>query len=380
VGTFNLLIRVTALLLILVLSGCALVPGQGPLAFNVIENGTKAETGVPNYHVVNVTEHIVARLNNVGEPSLSGRFGTREAPPAQMISVGDALSITIFESAPNGLFQSGSSGELSGAQQVVLPTQVVDQSGFVKVPFGGRFRAAGITQRALGDVIERALSDRAIEPQVLINTVESTTSTATVLGEASRTGQLELSPRGDRLLTVLAKAGMQVSESEAVIRLVRDDEIETVPLRTIINVPSENIYVLPQDTLFVLSEPQVFNALGAVQSPGQYPITFDNQTAAGAISLAGGLSESLADRGGVFIFRFETERVARSLLPAGSELKTTPVGVPVVYQISFLDTNSFFWLQQMKIRNNDLVYVASTLVDELDKFIGIAARSSMLGL
>lgn len=373
-------IRVIAIFMTLLLAGCELAPGRGPLALVVTDSATDNATGTPNYHVVSVTEELVTRLTTAGEPSLSGRFGNRQPPPMQMIAVGDALSITIFESAPNGLFHNGSSGELSGARQVVLPTQVVDQGGFIEVPFGGRFRAAGNSQQALGNAIERALSDRAIEPQVLVSTVESTVNTATVLGEASRTGQIELSPRGDRLLTVLAKAGMQVPESEAVIRLVRNDQIETVPLRTIINVPSENIYVLPQDTLFVLSEPQVFNALGAVQSPGQYPITFDNQTIAGALSLAGGLSENIADRGGVFIFRFETEEVARRLLPAGTELKITPVGVPVVYQISFLDPNSFFWLQQVKIRNNDLIYVANTLTSELDKFIGIAARGSLLGL
>jgi polysaccharide export outer membrane protein len=205
-------------------------------------------------------------------------------------------------------------------------------------------------------------------------------NTATVLGEASQTGLIDLSPRGDRLLTVLGNAGMTVPESEAVIRLVRNNVIETVPLRTIINVPSENIYVLPDDTLFVLSEPQIFNALGAVRSVGQYPITFANQTIAGALSLAGGLQESIADRGGVLIFRFETEATARTLLHTDTALKVTPMGVPVVYQISFQDPNSFFWLQQVKIRNNDLIYVANTLTSELDKFTGIAARGTLLGL
>jgi polysaccharide export outer membrane protein len=263
---------------------------------------------------------------------------------------------------------------------VTLPPQVVDQSGQIDVPFGGRFRAAGNTPRALGGAIERALVDRAIEPQVLVSTVESTSNTVSVLGEAGRTGQIELSPRGDRLLDVLAKAGAQVPETESVIRLVRDNQIQTVPLRTVINVPSENIYILPGDTIFVLREPQVFNALGAVQSTGQYPITFADQTIAGAISLAGGLSPVIADRGGVFIFRFETVDAARQLLPPETDLKITPMGVPIVYQVSFLNPNSFFWLQQVNIRNNDLIYVANAVVTELDKFLTIAERTNLLGL
>lgn len=368
------------ILCLLALPSCALVPGRGPLALTIAEGAQNKDTQVANYHFIAINEDVVSRLADHGRLSLSGRFGNKQAPTMQNIAVGDVLSITIFESAPNGLFSTGTSGELSGARQVTLPPQVVDQSGFIDIPFGGRFKAAGNSMRALSGSIERSLIDRAIEPQVLVSTVESTSNTVTVLGEASRTGQIYLSPRGDLLLDVLAKAGAQVEESEAVIRLVRGKEIETVPLRTIINLPSENIYVLPGDTIFVLREPQVFNAMGAVQSAGQYPITFADQTIAGALSLAGGLSPAIADRGGVFIFRFETVKAARQLLPEGTQLKITPMGVPVVYQVSFLDPSSFFWLQQINIRNKDLIYVANAVVTELDKFIGIAARTNLLGL
>ncbi len=342
--------------------------------------GQEQSADEANYHVVNVDEDVVSRLTMHGGLGFSGGFTNRKPPPTLRIAVGDILSITIFESAPNGLFSNGTSGDLSGARQVTLPPQVVDQDGQIGVPFGGRFRAAGSTLRALSDTIERALVDRAIEPQVLISIVETTSNTVTVLGEASRIGQIELSPRGDRLLEVLANAGAQVPETEAVIRLVRENQIQTVPLRTIINVPSENIYVLPGDTIFVLREPQVFNALGAVSSSGQYPITFADQTIAGALSLAGGLSPAIADRGGVFIFRFEQVSVAKQLLPPETKLRITPMGVPIVYKISFLDPNSFFWLQQVNIRNNDLIYVANAIVTELEKFLTIAERTNLLGL
>ena len=364
----------------LTLSSCEVMPGRGPLAVAIAQSAQDQTTDVPNYHVVDINEEIVSRLATYGNLSFSGRFGNKQAPPMQSISIGDMLSITIFESASNGLFSDGTSGELSGARQVALPPLVVDQSGKIAVPFGGLFRAAGNTPRALGAVIERALIERTIEPQVLVSIIETTSNTVTVFGESGGTGQIQLSPRGDRLLAVLAKAGSQVPETEAVIRLVRGQEVETVPLRTIINVPAENIYILPGDTIFVLREPQVFNAMGAVQSTGQYPITFADQTIAGALSLAGGLSPAIADRGGVFIFRFETAKSARQLLPANSDIKVTPMGVPIVYRVSFLDPNSFFWLQQVNIRNNDLIYVANAVVTELDKFIGIAARTNLFGL
>lgn len=359
------------------LSGCSILAGVGPLTAGVTSESQKTDAG---YHLVPVSDAVVQFLSDVGEPSLSESFGVRSAPVEQRIVVGDRLGITIFESAPGGLFFNGVPGEVSGARQVVLPTQTVDQNGMIEVPYAGRFKASGNSPSVLSELIEERLSDRAIDPQVIIGLDSYSANSATVLGEVSGTGSVELSPRGDRLLTVLGNAGLAASETEAVIRLVRDDYIVTVPLRTIINNPSENIYVAPGDTIFVLSKPQVFNALGAVATPGQYTITFAEQSIAGALSVAGGLSSSLADRSGVFLFRFENPEVAKGLVSSEQELRETRSGVPIVYQINMSDPNSFFWLEQMTVRDSDMIYVAHTITTELDQFASIVARGRLFGL
>ena len=373
----NKVIRTAAVALIVSsVSACSFFSGGGPVKSTV----TAEQREDRGYHLVEVTDEVVQLLFEAGEPSLNESFGIRSAPVEQRIVVGDRISITIFESAPGGLFFNGVPGEVSGARQVVLPTQVVDQDGMIEVPYAGRFKAAGNSPSVLSDIIEERLGDRAIDPQVMIGLEGYSANSATVLGEVGGSGAIALSPRGDRLLTVLGNAGLSADETEAVVRLVRDDYIVTVPLRTIINNPDENIYVAPGDTIFVLSKPQVFNALGAVKSSGQYPITFAEQSIAGALSVAGGLSESLADRSGVFVFRFEDPDIARGLVTEDRELYSTRSGVPIVYQFNMSNPNAFFWLEQMTIRDSDMIYVAHTVTSELDQFIAIISRGRLFGL
>jgi len=333
-----------------------------------------------NYHIVDLSENIANILVNSPVASLSARFGTKPPPPRQVIGVGDTLSIAIFESAPGGLFSPPEQAIVSGSRQAVLPSQVVDQTGHIDVPYGGKIMAAGSTPSEVARRVEKALAGRAIEPQAMVSALDTTANTATVLGSVSNTGRVKLSIGGDRILTVLANAGIRDSETEAVVRLVRRGTIQTVPLTTVLNVPTENIYVYPGDTIFVLKEPQVFNVMGAVSKTGQYPVGFTNQTIAGAISIAGGLVDAMADAGGVFIFRFETPENARKLLPPGTVLKETPSGVPIVFRVRFSDPRSFFWLQQIKVRNNDLIYVANAVAVELQKFIDLASQTALVGL
>lgn len=359
------------------MSGCATLPHNGPSAAAILHAGKTDEDKSSTFHLVEVSETTINSLMAEAGPSLRSSFGQSAPPPQQVFAVGDKLAISIFESASGGLFFAGDPSEPSGARQMTFPQQVIAEDGKITVPYAGAFQAAGSTPTALAAEIEGKLDGRAIEPQVVISVVTSTGNTATVMGEVNKSGRVNLSLGGDKVLSVLADAGIKAAENEAVVRLVRRGQLQTVPLRTIINKPSENIYVFPGDTLFVLKDPQVFNVMGAVSKPGQYDIGGKAQSFAGALSLAGGLADNMADTGGIFLFRFETPEVARQLLAPEVTLKETPTGVPMVYRIRFSDPNAFFWLQQLQIRSNDTIYVSNAIGREFDKFIGLLSRGAL---
>ena len=360
-----------------VVSGCATLPGNGPSAAAIVRASKPEQNAAATYHLIDVSEQTVATLVADGGPSLRSSFGQNAPAPRQVFAVGDTLAISLFESASGGLFFGGDPSVSTGARQIAFPNQIIGEDGKITIPYAGAFRAVGSTPAALAAEIEGKLDGRAIEPQAVVSVVESTGNSATVMGEVSNSGRIKLSLGGEKILSVLADAGIKAAENEAVVRLVRRGQLQTVALSTIINKPSENIYVFPGDTIFVLKDPQVFNVMGAVGKPGQYDIGVKTQSFAGALSLAGGLSDTMADKGGIFVFRFEPPEVARRLLGPKVLLKETPAGVPMVYRIHFSDPNAFFWLQQLQVHSNDTIYVSNAVAKEFDKFVSLLTRGAV---
>lgn len=359
------------------LSGCDALPGQGPTTATIVRVSKSEQNTSSTYHLIDVSEQTVTAMMADSGPSLSSSFGQNAPAPKQVFAVGDTLAISLFESASGGLFFGGDPSTSTGARQISFPNQIIGEDGKITIPYAGSFHAAGSTPTALAAEIESQLDGRAIEPQAVVSVVESTANSATVMGEVNKSGRIKLSLGGENILSVLADAGVKAAENEAVVRLVRHGKLQTVALSTIINKPSENIYIFPGDTIFVLKDPQVFNVMGAVEKPGQYDIGIKAQSFAGALSLAGGLSDSMADAGGVFVFRFEPSEVARSLLGPKVVLKETPAGVPMVYRIHFSDPNAFFWLQQLQVHSNDTIYVSNAVAKEFDKFVSLLTRGAI---
>lgn len=359
------------------LSACAALPSHGPSAATIVQASKPEHNAASNYHLIDVSEQTVAALMADNGPSLRSSFGQSAPAPRQVFAVGDTLAITLFESASGGLFFGTDPSVSTGARQIAFPHQVIGEDGKISIPYAGSFNVVGSTPAVLAAEIEGKLDGRAIEPQALVSVVESTGNSATVMGEVSNSGRIKLNLGGEKILSVLADAGIKAAENEAVVRLVRRGQLQTVALRTIINTPSENIYVFPGDTIFVLKEPQVFNVMGAVDKPGQYDIGVKPQSFAGALSLAGGLTDDMANAGGIFVFRFEPPEVAHRLLGPTVILKETPAGVPTVYRIHFSDPNAFFWLQQLQVHSNDTIYVSNAVAKEFDKFISLLARGAV---
>lgn len=369
----------TVMLSLLLFSGCGGLPSHGPTSSGIVVASKPEKAAQASYYLVEMSDTTVAVLMAETGPSMLSSFGQNAPAPRQVFAVGDTVSISLFESASGGLFFGGDAGASTGARQVAFPNQTIGEDGSITVPYAGSFRAVGNTPASLSQQIEAKLDGRAIEPQVVISVVESTANSATVMGEVSKSGRIKLSLGGDKLLTVIADAGVKVAENEAVVRLVRRGKPQSVALSTIINTPSENIYVFPGDIIFVLKDPQVVNVMGAVNKPGQYDIGVRAQTFAGALSLAGGLDDSMADAGGVFVFRFETMEVARRLLGPTVDIRETITGVPMVYRIHFSDPNSFFWLQQLQVRSNDTIFVSNAVAIEFDKFVSLITRGAVFG-
>ncbi len=356
------------------LAVCGPVPTAGPSAGQVVDQAMV--NGRPRFDLVDVNEHVVSTLLAQPTPSFRGTFWRYGKPPNPKIHIGDTIEVSIWEAAGGGLFGGAAAttttttttGISSGSQKSGIPDQVVAPDGGISVPFAGRVPVAGHTPLEVQHMIEQRLSEKTIEPQVIVTVAKSQHYSATVSGEVVNGARVPLSVAGDRLLDLIAEAGgAKAPIYETFVRLTRGGVTVTIPMEKLVSDPSENIYAWPGDVLTLIQVPRTFSVFGAAGENNQIPFGARKITVADALAKSGGLQDQRADPSGVFLFRFEPARVVGALrapaLPIG------PGGSsPVVYRFNLDDASSYFLAQRFPIENKDIIYIANAPLTQLQKF------------
>src|SRR5262249_40351194 len=148
------------------------------------------------------------------------------------------LDISIFEAAPGGLFTPAQAAGARPGNFVTLPSQAVDQKGNIAVPYAGEIPAAARTLPEIQDAIVARLRNRAIEPQVVgaLNTQHS--AVVSVLGDVNTAGVISVNSVGERILSLIARAGGPKFEAiESWVTLQRDGKRVKVLLARIVHDP-----------------------------------------------------------------------------------------------------------------------------------------------
>src|SRR5689334_4202339 len=229
------------------LAGCSTLPRSGPDGDAVAQKAVQhigSPGGATNvkYTFVDLNNDNV-RYFSAGESMTLTGLGSaiRTPPPDVIVGVGDVISISIFESAAGGLFIPSDAGARPG-NFVTLPSQIVGRSGTLSVPYAGNIQAAGKSTRQVQAEIEKALANRAIEPQVLLGFVSRSSAAVSVLGDVNDPARFETTPGGDRILDAIARAGgLSAPDTETVITLQRRGRDAKVSFKTLVANPAENV-------------------------------------------------------------------------------------------------------------------------------------------
>jgi polysaccharide export outer membrane protein len=365
-------------------AACTRLPVDGPSHRDITTGATASLTSdrhaiVFDYVLVDINQKVLEHVASIGPGSFFKTFGTGHGPaPVIKVGVGDVVQVSVFESAAGGLFIPAEAGVRPG-NFVTLPSQVVDRTGIITVPYAGDVQAAG---RSLPDIqheIERKLANRAIEPQVVVSLVEQNATEVAVVGDVvNSANKFKIRPGGERVLDMISRAGgLRYPGYELFVTLQRNKRRATVYFPTLINNPAENIFVAPGDTLYVYREQQKFVAVGALGTVGQTSgltgqFAFDQERLSlnEAIAKAGGLLDSRANPAQVFLYRMEYREALEAM---GLDLKKFPPHqkiIPTVYRANFRDPSSFFYAQSFPMRHKDIIYVANADAVELVKFLG----------
>lgn len=357
-----------------VLVGCDTLPRSGPdhvaIGAEATAYAKAGEYSALPYAVVDLTTEVLAYLPDGTKGSMFSSFGGgKGAAPEIRVGVGDIVQVTLFESAPGGLFIPDDAGSRPG-NYVTLPQQTIDQDGYISVPYAGLVRAAGRTVPDIQQEIERRLSTRAIEPQAVVAVLEQRATEAAVLGEVEEPDRFAINAAGDRILDMISRAGgLKYAGYESFVTLQRGGRSATVYFDTLVSSPSENIYVAPGDVIYVYREQSTYLAFGATGQSGQY--NFDNRdlSLAEAVAKAGGLLDDRADPGETFVYRMMDRDVLMAMGVDLTKFAPTRDVIPTIFRANFRNPTEYFVAKEFLMEDKDILYVSNAEAVELYKFL-----------
>ena len=258
----------------------------------------------------------------------------------------------------------------------MLPAQAVDHRGHITIPFGGEIKAAGRSISEIQRDIEGRLAKRAIEPQVVVSVSEQNATDVSIFGDATGSLKTKIKSGGERVLDIIAKAGVRHAGYEVFVTLQRGSRRATVFLPVLINRPEENIFVQPGDLLYVFRQPQYFLAVGAMGNvtqtqglTGRFTFESERLMLAEAVAKAGGLLDTRADPRQVYLYRLEHRDTLLRMGLNLSRFNADQQSIPTVYRANYRDPSIFFAANQFPMRHRDIIYVGNATSIELEKFL-----------
>jgi polysaccharide biosynthesis/export protein len=261
---------------------CSWIPRAGPSTSDVLEQGQAG--GEILFDAVPVDDRVVNTLIAQPKEKFTLRFKKYVQPPEVKITIGDTVSVLIWESAAGGLFSeappapapsggrsgieplapeapppSGQQGEFGiprpltetgrpqeerrrstgeafsteaigaagGRQSATIPDQEVGADGAISVPYAGRVPAAGRLPVEVQQAIEARLAGKALGPQVLVIVKKSAANAVTVLlnesgqGSSSGFGETSIDNLISNISNPVQAAGTRVSLSPGGDRLLQ---------------------------------------------------------------------------------------------------------------------------------------------------------------
>ncbi|MCX5724637.1 MAG: polysaccharide export protein [Nitrospirae bacterium] len=378
----TLFCRILAGLCAFFLTGCELLPGVAPSSTQLVR--TQDESW--EVFLVKVSSLITKALASARGPAFPPSFRTQSYTPSVTLKPGDVIGITVYEQAGSTIFSgtvaplvTGTPG-LAAPPATTLPQQVIETDGRISVPYVGRVRVAGSTPSQAAEMIQRGLEGQTVRPQVVVSLASNPSNTVSVGGEINKAGLMPLTLRGERLLDAVAwGGGPKFTAAQMDIRLMRGRQVFSLPLQEIMANPEDNIVAQPNDNIVLVHNPKTFLVMGATQKVNQYPFEVENVTLAEAIARAGGGIDTMTNLAAIYLFRYEPGSVARAVLSADKQAVddryVTPrmaslandASVPVVYRVDLTQADGYFFAQQIRLRDKDVVLMATSQMTQFLK-------------
>ena len=367
------------------LNGCAatgLSSAVGPSRGAVLKAG--ADRQIAGMEVIPLTNAIAQRLSSFAPtPGFADAIGDAR-PVGTVVGVGDSLEVTIWEAPPAVLFGAGMidtriQSSIQTSRPGTFPETMVGPSGAITIPFAGQVPAAGRSLRQIEQTIVARLRKKANQPQVIVRIARNATANVAVVGEVATAGRFPLTPRGERLLDVIAQAGGTKQPLERMtVQVTRGDATATMPLEAVVRDARHNIILDRDDIVTALFQPNSFVVLGAAGKNEEVRFEGTGLTLTQALGRIGGLQDMRADPRGVFLFRWETAERMAGLV--ASPLPATTGPIPVVFQVNLKQPETFFAAQNFAMKDGDVIFISNSPASDLQRFVNLIASTVLPAL
>ena len=329
----------------LAVAGCGL-PRTGPNKAEIFKGSVLKEGDA---FIVTVNPRVTRATSVAPALGFGSNFRNAGVVGSDTISAGDTLSLTVFENVKDDPLLGN-----TGQRVSVLDTVQVDGQGFIFVPYAGRIKAAGNSPEALRQAIARKLDSQTPDPQVTVNRVAGDGATVSVSGGVGAQGVYPIERPTRSLTAMIARAGgVAIEPAVAIVRVTRGGQTGKIWLEDLYANPSLDIALRAGDRIVVETDTRAFVALGATGTQNRVPFTTQTLSAIEAIATVGGLSTSLADPTGVFVFRNEPAEIANAVL-GRNDLQGDQ---RIVYVLDLTAPTGMFEARDFLVRDGDTVYV-----------------------
>lgn len=370
---------------LLLVSGCAatgLSTAVGPSRGAILDAGD--DPRIAAMRVVPLTNEIAQQLSTVAPvPGFAEVIGDAD-PIGTVVDVGDSLEITIWEAPPAVLFGVGAfdtriSSPIQTSRPGTFPETVIGPSGAITIPFAGQVPAAGRTLRQIEKTIVARLTGKANQPQAIVRIARNATANVSVVGEVNSSGRIPLTPRGERLLDVIAQAGgTKHPVDRMTIQVTRGDTTATMPLQAVVRDARHNIVLKRDDIVTALFQPHSFVVLGAAGKNEEVRFEGVGLSLSQALGRVGGLQDMRADPKGVFLFRWETaQRVGSFVAPRPAP---TDGPIPIIFQVDLKQPETFFAAQNFAMKDGDVIFISNSPASDFQRFVNLLASTVLPAL
>ena len=362
------------------LAGCASTPlstAVGPSRGAVLKAG--GDRQVPGMQIIPLTNAVAHRLSNIAPIAGFAEAIGDAQPVGTIVGIGDSLEVTIWEAPPAVLFGSGAldtriQGAIQTSRPGSFPETMVGPSGAITIPFAGQVPAAGRSLRQIEQTIVARLRGKANQPQVIVRIARNATANVSVVGEVGNAGRFPLTPRGERLLDIIAQAGGTKQPLERMtVQVTRGATTATMPLEAVVRDARHNIVLERDDVVTAMFQPNSFVVLGAAGKNEEVRFEGTGLTLSQALGRLGGLQDMRADPKGVFLFRWESAERMAGLVNA--PLSPTAAPVPVVFQVNLKQPETFFAAQNFAMKNGDVIFISNSPASDLQRFVNLVAST-----